>query len=275
MSSDIKRFVNLHKLFDKRKEYHNLHNLFNPHPKYDALQQDIDECCEIALRYNLVVDKEEGQLKGGRSIYQDSTLYELRVARLFENYFRKGCLKWDQPSQTDRIVEFLLNIDNPDGTQCSIFTEVKTIVKQEYTECGTLRSKENSIENALKKAYEKIANGIDIPFLTVLCHNHFEIEISKFEIVRVMFGDISYQGGVQEVIARGFCSPDIHRKLSAVGLYSFYSNYYSPEVFQLFHNENANNPIERHRFDKKANQQFYLSEWSGKFNQCPTNHLKS
>lgn len=266
MGSDIKRFVNLHKLFDQRKEYSNLYNLFNPDPDYDALRQDIDECCEVAIRYGLVVDEERGLLQGGRCIYRDSTLYELRVARLFERYFGKGCLNWDPPAGASSVGEFILNVEDENVENGRIFIEVKTIEKRGLTEYGLLRSKENSIENALRKAYEKIADGIDIPFLVVLCHDHVEVEISDFEIIGVLFGQVAYPERVQKTLARGFCSPDIHRKLSAVGLYSFYSNYYSPEVFQLFHNENANRPIERHIFDKKANLQFYLSEWSGKFN---------
>jgi len=243
-----------------------LTNLFNQDSYYNVLRRDIDSCCEIAIRYGLVIDEERGLLQGGRSIYQDSTLYELRIARLFERYFGNGCLEWDPPSRTGRAGEFLLHIDNQGNTLCSIFTEVKTIEIQRYTEYGTLRSNENSIENALRKAYEKIREGIDIPFLVVLCHNHYEIEISDFQIIKACFGLIAYQNGMPEVISRGFCSPDIHRKLSAIGVY--YDNFSIDllELFEIYHNENANLPIDNHIFENKADKQFYLSEWSGKFN---------
>lgn len=270
MNSYIEPFGNLKRLFDRSKNYPNLNNLFNEDPYYDKLRRDIDECCEIAIRYDLVVDEERGLLKGGRRIYQDDTLYELRVARLFENYFGKGCLKWDPRSQTGKIGDFLLNINNPDGTQCSIFTEVKTIEVQRQTEYGTLCSNENSIENSLRKAYNKIKDGIDMPFLVVLCHDHYEIEISDFQIIKACFGLIAYPEERAEVISRGFCSPDIHRKLSAIGVYYFNVNREVnrelPEAFEIYHNnEYANIQIDNRIFENKADRQFYLSEWSGKF----------
>jgi len=102
--------------------------------------------------------------------------------------------------------------------------------------------------------------------LVVLCHNHYEIEISDFQIIKACFGLIAYQDGMPEVISRGFCSPDIHRKLSAIGVYYYNFSIDLLELFEIYHNENANLPIDNRIFENKADKQFYLSEWSGKFN---------
>jgi len=154
MNMHMKPFNNLTRLFHPNYKTSRFKNLNNPDPYYDMFRKDIDTCCEIAIRYGLVIDEERGLLQGGRSIHEDSTLYELRVARLFESYFGRGCLRWDPPTQTGKLGEYLLHVSDLD-----IFTEVKTIEKQELTEYGTLVSKENSIENTLRKAYTKIKNG--------------------------------------------------------------------------------------------------------------------
>jgi hypothetical protein len=270
INSDIERYKCLTRFFQPSKRVFNPYfkNLFNPYSYYDMLREDVDGCCEIAIRYDLVVNDEKGLLKGGRNIYSDSTLYELRVARLFERYFGKGCLCWDPAGSAGSVGEFKLSIENKKGKKCSIFVEVKTIEKRELTEYGTLRSKENSIDNTLRKAYTKIKNGIDIPFLVVLCHDHFSIHIDAFQIIRACFGRIAFPEGSPEVISRGFVSPDIHTKLSAVGLYYFYidaENHEFKEYFGIFHNDNANIQIDNCIFENKANKQFCISEWNGEF----------
>ena len=269
-NSGIERYKYLIRFFQTSKNVPNPYfkNLFNHDSYYDILREDIDGCCEIAVRYDLVENEGKGLLQGGRNIYSDSTLYELRVARLFERYFGKGCLSWDPPGSAHRVGEFKLSIENEKRKKCSIFIEVKTIEKRELTEFGTLRSKENSIENSLRKAYEKIKNGIDIPFLVVLCHDHFNIHIDAFQIIRACFGRIAFPEGSPEVISRGFVSPDIHTKLSAVGLYYFYidaENHEFKEYFGIFHNDNANIQIDNCIFENRADKQFNLSKWNGSF----------
>ncbi len=273
MNSNIEPFGNLKRLFDRSENYPNLNNLFNQDPYYNMLRKDIDECCEIAIRYGLVVDEKRGLLKGGRKIYKDSCLNEFRVARLFERYFGKGCLSWDPPSKGDSVGEFLLNIDNPDHIKCGIFVEVKTREEQKTTEYGTLRSNENGIISSLSKAYKKIKDGLGIPFLTVLCHDHFNIHIDEFQVIKSCFGLIDYQKGSPEVISHGYLSPDRHRNLSAIGLYYFYVNPENKELqefFEVFYNHYATIQIDNRIFENKADRQFNLLEWSGKFTDDQT-----
>ena len=260
MSKYMEPFSNLRRLFRPSPTSRNFNNLFDPDPYYDAFRKNIEACCEIAFRYDIVADEESGRLLGGRNIYQNSTLMELRVASLFENYFGRGCLKWDPPTRSGKIGEFILNI-----ADLHIFTEVKTIEIQSYRENGTLNSNENSVENALRRAYEKVKEGIEIPFLVVLCHNHYNVEISDFEITRVVLGLLAIEDGVPGVISRGFCSPDIHRKLSAIGLYYYNFSPYTPEYFEIYHNQYANIQLDDQIFENKADKQFCLPEWNGNF----------
>ena len=268
MDKCVDRFGSLKKLFTPKLRRYNatLYDaLFNPDPYYDMLRRDIDECCEIAIRYGLVIDEKRGLLKGGRNIVKDAILNEFRVARLFERYFGKGCLNWDPPSKGDSVGEFLLTINN---TKCSIFIEVKTREKQEMTEYGTLRSNENGIISSLSKAYKKVKDGLDIPVLIVLCHDHFRIHIDEFQVVKSCFGLVDYQKGRPDVISNGYLSPKRHRNLSAIGLYYFYANPENKgvqEFFEIFHNHYAKIQIDKGIFENKADKQFNLLEWNGKF----------
>jgi hypothetical protein len=237
MDNCVEQFGNLKKLFTPNLRQYNpqLYDaLFNPDPYYDMLRRDMDECCELALRYGLVVDMEKGTLKNRRKIYDDAIRNELRVARLFEKYFGQGCLNWDPPGTGASVGEFLLNIDNPDHTRCSIFVEVKTREIQRITKSGTLGSNENGIISSLSKAYRKVKGDLDLPVLIVLCHDHFNINIDEYQIVKSCFGLIDYQKGSPEVISYGYLSPDSHRNLSAIGLYYFYVNPESKEFQEFF-----------------------------------------
>ena len=122
----MKPFNSLTRLINQSQMPSHWNNLFNPDEYYDLFRKDIDACCEIAIRYKLVIDEERGLLKGRGSIYRDSTLYELRVARLFERYFDKGCLSWDPPGSEGSIGEFILRVNDVCGIRNSIFVEVKT-----------------------------------------------------------------------------------------------------------------------------------------------------
>jgi hypothetical protein len=269
LNTQMQPFTNITKLLSQRQipPKSSLINVFNTDKKYDLLRKDIDTCCEVAIRYKLVVDEGKGLLKGGRTIYQDSTLYELRIARLFEHYFGKGCLIWDPPGRGNKLGDFQLNIENASRKKTSIFTEVKAIEVQGLTEHGTFESKENSIVNSLKNAHKKIPDDIEIPVLCVLCHDHFNIEISDFEIIKSCYGSIYFDEARSEGLSSygGFFSPDINTKFSAIGLYYHYSNYHSPVSFEIYHNENANIQINNEIFKNKADKQFRLSVWSGKF----------
>lgn len=241
--------------------------LFNPDPYYNMLRKDIDECCEIAIRYDLVIDTGAGLLKGGRTIYEDSFLNEFRVARLFENYFGKGCLTWDPLGKGKKLGEFLLNIKS---TQ-SIFVEVKTKEeKNPLALLGILRSKEKSILESLKSAYKKVDDNLNIPFFVVLSNNRFNIGIDSFQIIKAYLGLITYKDGSPKVISHGFCAPDRNTKLSAIGHYFYNVEPESQKLqafFRIYHNPYSNCPIPYNVFDKKADCQFVLSKWNGRFEQ--------
>jgi len=240
-------------------------NLFNSDPYYDMFRRDIDTCCEIAIRYGLIVNEKKGLLIGGRNIYEESFLNEFRVARLFEAYFGKGCLDWDPPGRGGRLGEFLLKINsNP-----SIFVEVKT--KEERSPKAHSKVKwtnVKSIRESLKSAYRKVDDNLNMPFLVVLSHDHFYIPIDAPQVIEAYLGLITYQNGNPEVISYGFCSPQHNRKLSAIGNYYFYvnpKNNVFEEHFEVFHNHYANIRIDKGIFVNKADKQFYLPEWNGKF----------
>jgi hypothetical protein len=258
------QFSNIKKIFTKELQQYNasLYDaLFNPDPYYDMLRRDMDECCELALRYGLVVDMEKGTLKNGRKIYDDAIRNELRVARLFERYFGKGCLNWDPPGTGASVGEFLLNIDNLDHTRCSIFVEVKTREIQRITKSGILCPNVNSIISSLSKAYKKVKEGLNIPFLVVLCHDHFKINIDEYQVIKACFGTIDLQKGRPEVTSHGYLSPASHINLSAIALYYFYVNPESnrfQEIFEVFHNPNAKIKIDERIFENKADKQFNL-----------------
>ena len=250
---------------DRRRNKKLYDALFNPDPYYNLLRKEIDECCEIAIRYNLVVDKEAGLLIGGRRIYEDSFLNEFRVARLFENYFGKECLKWDPLGKGEKLGEFLLKINNAQ----SIFVEVKTKEeKKPLALMRILRSKVKSITESLKSAYKKVGENINMPCLVILSNNLFDINIDSFQIIMAYLGLITYRSGIPEVIRHGFCSTDRNKKLSAIGHYCYYVEPESQElkeVFRIYHNPYADFPIPYDVFDKKVGYQFVLSKWNGRF----------
>ena len=60
-----------------------------------------------------------------------------------------------------------------------------------------------------------------------------------------------------------------HKNLSALGLYYYYVNPENgkfQEFFEVFHNHYAKIQIDKHIFETKADKQFNLLEWDGKFN---------
>jgi hypothetical protein len=269
MNNCVEQFGNLKKLFTPNLRQYNpqLYDaLFNTDSYYDMLRKDMDECCELALRYNLIVNEKRGLLKGGRNIYEYSFLNEFRVARLFERYFGKGCLAWDPPGQGDSTGEFLLNINNTNNIKYCFFVEVKTRTEQRITKYGTLCSNEDSIENLLQKAYRKAPKDRPMPFLVVLCHDHFKINIDEYQVIKSCFGTIVFQKGSPEVVSPGFCSPTKHQRLSAIGVYYYNFSKNLPEKFEIYHNPNAHLPIDNHIFENKADKQWNLSNWNGSFN---------
>lgn len=269
MNECIDGFGNLKKLFPPRLRPCNerlFDALFNPDPFYDMLRGDMDECCELAIRYGLAVDVERGILKGGRRIYEDSFRNELRVARLFEKYFGKGCLNWDPPGAGGSVGEFLLNIKDI-HEQYTIFIEVKTREVQRLTELGTLDYSESCIVSSLSKAYKKAKEDLTIPYMVVLCHDPFHVDIDELQVVKACFGRLPH-GKEPEAIPPGYFFA--HRRLSAVGVYCFY---FRPEerklqeAFVVFHNPYAEPRLQigKHIFQDKADRQFILAEWEGKF----------
>jgi len=266
-NSHMENYKYLLKFFQPNKgsPYPYLEQLFNPDSYYDMLRKDIDECCEVVIRYDLVVDEERGALKGGRNIYEDSFLNEFRIARLLENHFGKGCLKWDPPGRGERLGEFLLNVNNNQ----SIFVEVKTKEEKDRgAHLKFLRPKVKSITESLKSAYKKVDENMNMPFLVVLSNNLFDINIDSFQIIMAYLGKITYRNGIPEVIRHGFCSTDRNKKLSAIGHYCYYvepESQEGKEVFKIYHNPYADFPIPCDVFEKKADYQFVLSKWNGEF----------
>jgi len=266
MESVIERYESLKRFLNTKLESYNkrLHDaLVNTDPYYDLLRQDIDSCCEIAIRYNLVSNYKKGQLRGKGYVFQESIRFELRVARLFEKYFGKGCLNWDPPGAGNKLGDFTLIL--PDKN--SIFVEIKTRETQNLTEFDLLDYSDDVVKGILQKAYSKVP--LNTPFLTILCNNPFYVDIDELQIIRAYLGLIAFENSISDISVPGFCSREQHTKLSAIGHYYFHidrENLGLKEYFNVYHNPNADFKIDGDVFKGKCDKQFHIHEWNGEFN---------
>ncbi len=97
-------------------------------PRADVWRQDIDDCLELAYRYNLVdADLEARLMKGDRESWQ-ATINELVVAKLMEKIFKIGCLRWHPQGRKKKVGEFELVLNEKD---IIIFVEIKTVFPRE------------------------------------------------------------------------------------------------------------------------------------------------
>lgn len=124
--------------------------------KLDDWRNDADECLGLAYRYNLVDADLEARLKKGNEESWQSTMNELCVARLLEEVFGTGCLRWHPQGKNQKVGEYEV-ITNKIST--SMFVEVKTVFPRDM----------ERLENRIIHKLRRYAEQVPIPsFLNVL-----------------------------------------------------------------------------------------------------------
>ncbi|MBA7637456.1 hypothetical protein ES703_45101 [subsurface metagenome] len=116
-------------------------------PKGDVWRKHIDDCLELAYRYNLVDSDLEARLKKDDWESWQATSNELGVAKFLESILGFNSLQWHPEGQKGKIGEFnigLVNLDKP------IFVEVKTIFPRE------LENLENRVFQKIRRCVERV-----------------------------------------------------------------------------------------------------------------------
>ena len=115
--------------------------------KSDELRNSVNECLELAYRYDLVDADLEARLKKGDQESWQSTMNELRVARVIEEIFGTGCLRWHPQGQKQKVGEYELFLNQID---LLIFIEVKTVFPRD------LERLEDRIKDKLSRYAEQV-----------------------------------------------------------------------------------------------------------------------
>lgn len=90
----------------------------------DELRNSVNECLELAYRYDLVDADLEARLKKGDQESWQAAMNELSVARIMEVIFGRGCLQWHPQGRKQKVGEYELVSAQRD---IPIFIEVKTV----------------------------------------------------------------------------------------------------------------------------------------------------
>ncbi|HUT96560.1 MAG TPA: hypothetical protein VMW60_00360 [Dehalococcoidales bacterium] len=110
------------------EDNHSYRLLIDEDPRANVWRQEIDDCLELAYRYNLVDADLEGRLKKGDWEMWEAAINELRVAKTFEKAFGSDCLRWHPKGHEKKVGEFELVLGKTDKP---IFIEVKTVFPRE------------------------------------------------------------------------------------------------------------------------------------------------
>lgn len=102
--------------------------LVDKDPRANVWRQEIDDCLELAYRYNLVDADLEARLKKGDRESWAAAINELRVAKTLEAFFGVDCLRWHPKGHEKKVGEFELVLSKTDKP---IFIEVKTVFPRE------------------------------------------------------------------------------------------------------------------------------------------------
>ncbi len=125
----------------------------------DDWRNNVNECLELAYRYDLVDADLEARLKKGDRESWQSTMNELRVARVIEEIFGRGCLRWHPQGKKQKVGEYELVTNRIDT---SIFVEVKTVFPRDI----------ERLENRIIYKLRRYAGQVPIP-----SHLHVHIEV--------------------------------------------------------------------------------------------------
>ena len=121
----------------------------------DELRNSVNECLELAYRYDLVDADLEARLKKGDQESWQAAMNELSVARVMEVFFGRGCLRWHPQGKNQKVGEYEL-VTSKIGT--SIFVEVKTVFPRDM----------ERLENRIIHKLCRYAEQVSIPsFLRV------------------------------------------------------------------------------------------------------------
>jgi len=99
--------------------------LLEKYPKFDIWRKQIDDCLELAYRYNLVNTDFKGRILKGDWESWTATMSELKIAKHIEELFGLNCLSWRPQGRERKVGEFELTLDK---IETPIFIEVKTIL---------------------------------------------------------------------------------------------------------------------------------------------------
>ncbi|MBA7605772.1 hypothetical protein ES703_12907 [subsurface metagenome] len=128
--------------------------LIEEEPVLDVWRQHIDNCLELASRYNLLDADLEARLKKGDWESWQANINELKVARVLEGFLGVNCLSWHPHGRDTKVGEFEIDSAKP-----PIFIEVKTIFPRDL----------ESLEEHVKDKLMRYAEQVPIPiFLSVL-----------------------------------------------------------------------------------------------------------
>lgn len=123
--------------------------------RLDEWRNNVNECLELAYRYDLVDADLEARLKKGNQESWQAAMNELSVARMMEEIFGKGCLRWHPQGKKQKVGEYEL-ATNKIGTL--IFVEVKTVFPRDM----------ERLENRIIYKLRRYAEQVPIPsFLRV------------------------------------------------------------------------------------------------------------
>lgn len=129
--------------------------LIDEDPRGNVWRQEIDDCLELAYRYDLVDADLEARLKKGDRESWAASVNELRVAKTFEVFFGIDCLRWHPKGNEKKVAEFELA---PSKTDKPIFIEVKTVFPREL----------ERLEERIKERLQGFAEQVSIAsFLSV------------------------------------------------------------------------------------------------------------
>jgi len=117
----------------------------------ECWRQDINDCLELALAYELVDTNLMARISKGDSESFTATINELRCAKYLEEHFGVGSLRWHPQGREGKIGEFELVVIESDN---SIFTEVKTIFPKGRDE----------LEHRIKQKLVSLVEQIALPF---------------------------------------------------------------------------------------------------------------
>ncbi len=115
-------------------------------------RQHIDDCLELAYRYNLVDADLEARLRKGDWESWEAAINELKVGKFLENLFGVSSLRWRPQGRGRRVGEFEVVLSDLDIT---IFVEVKTILLRD------LENLEQRVFDKLRRCIKKVP----LPFI--------------------------------------------------------------------------------------------------------------